>query len=237
MRILRRMARAVLFGLAGFAAIVLLYFAGSIAGAAIPSGPAPAVAGAGQAERIYLATSMLHADFAIPATDAIKARFTFLREAGIPLDHPELRYLVFGWGGRDFYTKTPSLSDIRPLPLLKGVFGDKSVMHVLAARDVSADAGIVAVDLPAGGLDRLATYLERSFARDAAGAPVHMAGVSYGPADAFFDGVGSFNVLKPCNIWVARGLREAGLRTGLWTPTTHSLRLGLGWHAAGALPR
>jgi uncharacterized protein (TIGR02117 family) len=211
------------------AALVAFYFAATIAGAAIPA-RAIAAKAEGEPAQIYLLTGLLHADFAIPVDDALRKRFAFLREGGIPVDHPNLRYLVFGWGARDFYTKTRMLADIRLLPALKGIVGDTSVMHVLAANDVKKDESAVPLSLPPGGLDRLLGFIERSFQRNGlAVQPIE--GVSYGMSDAFFEGAGRFHILRPCNIWVAQGLREAGVPTGLWTPTTWSLLQGLSWHS------
>lgn len=236
MRGLRRWLRRAVWALVVLAAIPLLYLAASLVGALVPASPASGRS-PGEPERIYLATSLLHADFAIPATEEVKRRFAFLRPAGLPLDHPDLRYLVFGWGSRAFYIATPTLADIRPGPVVKGVFGDRSVMHVVAARDVAIDPGVMAIDLPPGGLERLASFIEQGFARDEAGAPVHIPDAAYGSSDAFFEGVGRFDIIRPCNIWVAEGLRRAGIGTGTWTPTTLSLRLGLQWHGGGALAR
>jgi uncharacterized protein (TIGR02117 family) len=222
---LRYLAGAVL----ALAILVIGYLAASIAGAAIPA-RGSATQGQGEPSQIFLLTSLLHADFAIPVNDSMRARFSFLRAGGIPIDHPNLRYLVFGWGARDFYIETKTLSDIRPLPALKGIVGDDSVMHVLAASDVRKDEDAVPLTLPPGGLDRLLDFIERSFQKQ--GAVVRpIKGVSYGMSDAFFEGVGNFNILRPCNIWVAQGLRQAGLSTGVWTPTTWSLLRGLSWHS------
>ena len=216
------------------AEIVIGYIAASIAGAAIPARGA-ATQGQGEPAQIFLLTSLLHADFAIPVNDSLRARFAFLREGGIPVDHPNLRYLVFGWGARDFYIKTKTLADIRPLPAFKGIVGDASVMHVLAASGLRKDEDAVALTLPPGGLDRLLDFIELSFDRQGASVrPIE--GVSYGMSDAFFEGVGSFNILRPCNIWVAQGLRQAGLATGVWTPTTWSLLRGLYWHSGQPAP-
>jgi hypothetical protein len=55
-------------------------------------------------------------------------------------------------------------------------------------------------------------------------------------SDAFFEGVGRFHIFRPCNIWVAQGLREAGISTGAWTPTTWSLLQGISWHSAKDSP-
>lgn len=215
------------------AAVVGVYLAATLAGAAIP---ARGVTGDGSGEpaRIYLLTSLLHADFAIPVDDELRKRFAFLTDGGVPVDHPQLRYLVFGWGARDFYLKTKTLADIRPLPALKGIIGDRSVMHVLAASDVRKDESAVALELPPGGLERLLSFIERSFLKDGE-KPVPVPGAGYGMSDVFFEGLGRFDILRPCNIWVAEGLREAGLATGAWTPTTFSLELGLALHSRAAL--
>jgi uncharacterized protein (TIGR02117 family) len=234
---MRRLAGSGLRYLSGavlaLAAIVALYLAATLAGAAIPA-RGVAGSGSGETKRIYLLTSLLHADFAIPVDDAMRQRFAFLRDGGVPVDHPELRYLVFGWGARDFYLKTKTLADIRPTPALKGIFGDRSVMHVLSARDVRTDKDAVALDLPPGGLERLLAFIERSFHREDA-RPVPIPGAGYGMSDVFFEGLGRFDIFRPCNIWVAEGLREAGIATGAWTPTTFSLELGLALHSGGAL--
>jgi uncharacterized protein (TIGR02117 family) len=228
-----RVLRYPLLALGSLAAIVAIYLAASLVGAVVPAeGKAQAAEGA--TARIYLLTSLLHADIAIPADPALVERFGFVRDAEVPVDHPNLRYLVFGWGARAFYLQTRNLSDIRPVPTLKGIFGDRSVMHVLAATDVSKVPGAVAIDLPRGGLERLIAFIEASFAAPA-GVPQAIEGASYSDSDAFYEGVGGFHIFRPCNIWVADALRAAGLSTGAWTPTTFSLLLGLRLHSSGSL--
>jgi uncharacterized protein (TIGR02117 family) len=233
LRIAVRAAGYLLLALGSLAAIVILYLGATLIGAWVPAeGKAQAATGA--SDRIYLLTSLLHADIAIAADEALIERFGFVRDAEVPLDHPNLRYLVFGWGAREFYLKTRTLADIRPVPTLKGIFGDRSVMHVLAATDVSQAPGAVAIDLPPGGRERLLAFIEKSFAAPA-GVPVAIEGAAYGDSDAFYEGMGSFHLFRPCNIWVADALRAAGLSTGVWTPTTFSLLMGLRLHSSGSL--
>ncbi len=234
-RFAARLVRASFFGVLSLAMVVALYLAATVAGSQIKA-ESIAPAGAGKPAKIYLLTSLLHADFAIAVDDGLRQRFAFLQQAGIPVDHPQLRYLVFGWGARDFYLNTPTLSQLRPGPALRGIFGDSTVMHVMAATDVARSPSSVAVNLPAGGLERLLVFIEASFAKNA-GVAVPVAERNYGMSDAFFEGEGGFNIFTPCNIWVAKGLREAGVSTGVWTPTTWSLLRGLSLHAPQALAR
>lgn len=53
-----------------------------------------------------------------------------MQEGGIAVNHPAAAYLVFGWGGRSFYTETPTWADLKPMPVLRSLTLDRSVMHV-----------------------------------------------------------------------------------------------------------
>ncbi len=235
LRLVLRLVRALLWGTASLAIVLALYLAATFFGAQIVARGNPPEP-SGEAERIYLLTSLLHADFAIAVDDALRARFAFLGDAGVPIGHENLKYLVFGWGAREFYLNTPTLSQVRPVPAVRGIFGDSTVMHVMAATDVSKAPSSVAVTLPPGGREKLLSFIEASFARSG-NSTLPITGRNYGMADAFYVAEGGFNILTPCNIWVAKGLRQAGLDTGAWTPTTWSLLRGLALHSPQALNR
>jgi uncharacterized protein (TIGR02117 family) len=226
-KFLRLLARGGLF----LAIVIVAYLAAAFVGAIIPRYPVPH-AGSGPPERIYLIANWLHADLAIPVDRELRERFAFLGEAGMPIDDPRLKFLIFGWGSEAFYTSVPNYTDIRPGPTLRAIVGDQPVMHVLPAVDISPTAH--AVELPPGGMDRLVDFIEESF--DSGGpSPRHLARAGYGFGDEFFLAAGHFNIFNPCNVWVADGLREAGLATGIWTPTTTSLMLGIRLHSGHAL--
>lgn len=234
------MKRVIGFVAAPFAALLLLvplmvlvYLIATYVGAILPehaeTGRAP-----GKGTRIYLLTTLLHADYAIPVDDEVRERFAWLADAGLPMDNPNLRYLVFGWGSKAFYTTAASYSDIRPGPTFTAVTGDKSVMHVVPAGDISGNDNAYPVDLPPGGFRGLLDFVESSFVNDD-GEPQWLADMGYGMGDQFFAANDRFDIFQPCNVWAADGLREAGLSTGRWTPTTSSLILGLRIHAPQAV--
>ncbi|GAK69056.1 hypothetical protein RRU01S_03_02270 [Agrobacterium rubi TR3 = NBRC 13261] len=181
------------------------------------------------AHRVLILSNPIHTDIALPVDVELLTRFAFLRDGNLDIDYPGVRYLVFGWGGRAFYTQTPTWADLKPLPLLKGVTLDRSVMHVSLAGDIPlADSGVAALNLSSIDYQKLLDFILGSFARPQ-GKPVPLLGQSYGRDDAFFEAVGYFNALMGCNTWTAAALRNAGLRTGWWTPLppllTTSLRL------------
>ncbi|MFK0162350.1 TIGR02117 family protein [Rhizobium sp. NPDC090279] len=188
---------------------------------------------AGRAERsqqILMLSNPIHTDIAIPVDGDLITRFAFLRIAGLDLDNPNLRYLVFGWGGRSFYTETRTWADLKAGPVLKSFALDRSVIHAELAGDIPLDApAVTVINIDAEGLERLKQFILASF-EQADSKPVALPGSNYGPNDAFFEARGYFNALMGCNTWTAAALRQAGLTSGFWTSLPFMLRWSLRLH-------
>ncbi len=181
-------------------------------------------------QHVLVLSNPIHTDIAIPVDGDLLSRFAFLRTAGLDLDNPNLRYLVFGWGGRSFYIETKTWADLKADPVLKSFTLDRSVIHAELAGDIPLDApAVTVIDIDDAGLERLKQFILASFDRSESG-PISLPGSNYGPNDAFFEARGYFNALMGCNTWTAAGLRQAGLTTGLWTSLPWMLRMSLRLH-------
>jgi uncharacterized protein (TIGR02117 family) len=186
--------------------------------------------GADVTRRILVLTNPIHTDIAIPIDAGIREKFALLEQAGIPAGHPDARWLVFGWGGRAFYLETPAWSELKPLPVLKALTLDRSVMHVQVAGDIAEPhPAVTGFDVGEAEFDRLVDFIADSFERGEGG-PILIVGAAYGGDDRFFEAKGYFNAFAGCNTWTARGLREAGLRTGWWNPLPVTLAASLRLH-------
>ena len=151
------------------------------------------VSGGAAGREILLLSNPIHTDIALPVDDDLRRAFAELQEGGIAVNHPAAAYLVFGWGGRSFYTETPTWADLKPMPVLRSLTLDRSVMHVDVTGDFAADLA---------GVKRL----------------------------RISEANGRFNALVGCNTWSAAMLREAGIRTGWWTPLPPFLRWSVALH-------
>ena len=173
---------------------------------------------------VYLVANMLHADIAIPVNSLSLQQFSFLRDAGIPLDNPQLKYLIVGWGSRAFYTSTKNYSDMEFGTIWKAATGDSAVLHVAPAGELAGLNDIIPVRITEKGFARMLKFIKSHFRRETED-PKPLKGASFGYGDVFYESPGHFNIFNPCNIWVSNALREAGLAAGIWTPTTYSLLL------------
>lgn len=184
-----------------------------------------AMAGGEGARHVLVLRNPIHTDIAIPVDDGIRWRFHFLADAGLPIDAPAARYLVFGWGGRAFYLETPTWSELKAVPVLKALTIDASVMHVdVAGAIAEPHPDVTGFDIDEAHFSALLDYIAASF-RQGPNGPMVIDHAGYSSFDRFYEANGNFNALVGCNIWTAAALRTAGLRTGWWNP----LPVSLGW--------
>ncbi|KQT52730.1 hypothetical protein ASG43_19860 [Aureimonas sp. Leaf454] len=213
-------------GIAGFLGLVVLSLA---LGTLVPRRPVHPTGGRPGHHRILVLANAIHTDIALPVDRAIRERFAFLEEAGLPVERAD--HLLIGRGGRSFYVETPNWSDLRPLPLLRSFTLDEAVMHVGLAGPIADGEAQRTILLDDAAFEALLAAIEASFASRNA-----IPGAAYGPYDRFFEATGSFNALLGCNVWTAATLRRAGIATGLWTPLPRLLLWSLDLHG-GSLDR
>jgi uncharacterized protein (TIGR02117 family) len=181
----------------------------------------------GETHRILVLANPIHTDIAIPINAETLARFPFLGESGMPVAHPNARWLVFGWGGRAFYIETPAWSELKPMPLFKGLTLDRSVIHAdVAGEIVERSDQVTAFEIGTEEYQRLLSFIEASFTPMDSRIEA-IPDSAYGANDRFFEANGWFSAVVGCNTWTAKALREAGLRTGWWNPLPVSLTASL----------
>jgi len=195
----------------------------ALLGTLVPRPLWPAAAASEGTRRILVLRNPIHTDIAVPVDDGVRRRFGFLAEAGLPVDAREVRYIVFGWGGRAFYLETPTWSELKAAPVLKALTLDASVMHVDVAGAIK-ELGVAGFDIDEEHFSALLDYIAASF-RQGPNGPMVVGNTGYSSFDRFYEANGYFNALVGCNTWTAAALRTAGLRTGWWNP----LPVSLGW--------
>lgn len=128
--------------------------------------------------QILLLANPIHTDIALPVDNEVRTAFADLVPSGLPVDMPGVEYLIVGWGGRSFYVETPTWGDIRPLPVLKALTIDRSVLHVSVAGPIDpAHPTVRPLMVTPEARSRMIAAIRESFIRDG-GLPVAIPGAA-----------------------------------------------------------
>lgn len=218
--------RGLLWLIGATLALPVLWFLAGFVGAVIASGGAWPVDGI----RVGLMRGPIHYDFLLPLTRETRRDFAFAEgDRGVPVSHPDARWLLAGWGSEAFYTTAGTYADIQASAVWQAATGDRAVMRLdvwgeLPAQDMP---GLRWITLRPAQYATLRAGILASFARDGQGRPIPSAAAGFTGTDGFWRGAGRFDLFRTCNVWVGQQLRGAGLRFGLWTPTPQAVALSL----------
>ena len=170
---------------------------------------------------IYLADNGVHADLVLPVRAEGLDWAPLVPRSDMAAPPPGAKWVAFGAGERHVYLDTPTWSDLTLRTAWAGIVGGTRVIHV----DYVADPTYSARELRVTPEQyrRLWTAVRASFALDSAGRPTRIDHPGYGPADAFYDGIGRASAIDTCNQWLASRLRLAGVKAPLWSPFVDGL--------------
>ena len=155
---------------------------------------------------VYLVAHDKHSGIAVRRSDIPAGLWPEVR------DFPQADYLEVGWGERDYYFGR----DQGFTGAMKAAFGftNPSVLHVAGVRGPLAKSfpasEIIEVTLTRDGFERLVHYIHDAYDRKGAPVVAPLGPGLYGDS-RFYPAWESFHLLRTCNVWTARGLRDAGL--------------------------
>lgn len=174
---------------------------------------------------VFVLSGAFHSDIILPVrTDIIDWQNQF--EPGqFSIDTSGATHVGFGWGDRNFYLHTPTWSDLKVSTAGKALLiPSETVMHVAFLNTPVGNPEIRRVKISPDQYQKLVNFIVESF-QPAQGGFQHIVGISYGQADAFFVGDGSYHCFRTCNCWVGDALKSAGVKTGWFTPLPKTVYL------------
>ncbi|MEM1373137.1 MAG: DUF2459 domain-containing protein [Pseudomonadota bacterium] len=184
------------------------------------AGPTTQLPGAPKDREVWLLRGPIHTDFVLRLDPTTRAAFAF---ADLPQGS---QWVIVVWGSRAFYTTTGSYRDLSIPVVWRAATGDKGVLRVLPVPESAQDPAYWAdqrLEIGAKAYGRLLEAMTKSVIAG------KLEGLSLSPGDAFYATEGRFSLLRTCNQWAGEVLRAAGVRTGMFTPTTGGLRASLWW--------
>lgn len=201
-------------------ALPVLY---ALASAILPLFPGPGPDLSGPVTRqIGLLQGPIHTDILFPLTPETRARFAFAEAAGVPLNHPDAQWLVFGWGSAAFYTTAGTYADITASAVLTAATGDDAVIRLDALGPLPEMDNLRFLDISDAQFQALLTQTTAALSSQTKLDHPGLTG-----SDAFFPARGRFHLFRTCNVWLGETLRASGIPFGLWTPANWSVTLSL----------
>ena len=220
----RRLLVWLLRGAAGIVSLPIAYFAAALLLGAVPANLAFHEAGE-EGVTIFILSNGVHTWIVMPKVNEdmdwrALARPEHLRDPRWGnADH-----VAIGYGNRDFYLNTPTWGDLTLRHAFGAFFGGgPTLLHVLHVDRPRPEPDQRPIRISHDQYRRLASYIEARFRRDGGGRSKPLIGRGYGPEDMFYEANGGYSFILTCNEWTGRALRQAGVRTGLWTPLNQSI--------------
>ena len=129
------------------------------------------------------------------------------------------KYIAFGWGDKGFYLETPTWDDLKFSTAFKAAFAlSSSAIHATFYRQLTVSDSCKMIKISKAEYKRLVDFIKTGYIKDSSGNPVWIeTDANYGKNDAFYEGVGRYNLFYTCNTWTNNALKACGQRACLWT--------------------
>jgi len=162
-------------------------------------------------KEVFISTNGIHLDIIIPRkliTKRLQQELQLLES---------IEYISFGWGDKEFYLETPTWNDLKISTAFKAVFlNSESAIHLTYY--FKKYGHWKKIRICKIQLELLVHYLDKSFKRVEGKRLVEIQQSGYMKYDKFYDATGNFSCIQTCNNWVNKGLKEAKIKTSIWSP-------------------
>lgn len=170
---------------------------------------------------IFILTNGVHTDLVVPIKSEQYDWSKEIRFENTLSKREDFKYLAVGWGDKGFYLETPTWAELNPSVAVKAAFWlSESAMHCTFYDQMQVGKDCKSIQLTSQQYQDLIKFINDKFDRDANGKPILIkTDAVYGKNDAFYDAKGSYSFLQTCNTWSNNGLKAAGQKAALWTPS------------------
>jgi len=162
-------------------------------------------------KEVFISTNGIHLDIIVPRKNLKKG---LQQELEIS---ESVEYISFGWGDREFYLETPTWNDLKLSTAVKAIFLNSGAAMHLTVYHKKYDRWIK-IRICKMQLELLVNYLDKSFKRDEDNRLIEIKYSGYTKYDKFYEATGNFSCVQTCNNWVNEGLKEAKIKTSIWSP-------------------
>jgi len=168
--------------------------------------------------QLFVETNGLHTGIIMPIWSDVHDWTPLIRPEHLQEPSRYGSHILVGWGYEGVYRNTREWRDLRASDAISAIFGSDDVLiHVDHLRYPQAYPHYRrSLKVSAAEYRKIAAAIEARFVLDDQYRAQPSPG--YGDSDLFYRSRGHYNAFYTCNNWTSDVLRQAGIRTGLWTP-------------------
>ncbi|MEP3191585.1 MAG: TIGR02117 family protein [Parasphingorhabdus sp.] len=200
----------------GFLAVVMLYLIAALFGSILPANQFWKSSDDGI--ELFIETNGLHTGIIMPIRSDVFDWSVLIRPEHLKDPTVYGSHILVGWGHEGVYRNTEQWQDLRFSDAASAIFGsDEVLLHVYHLNYPQAYPHYRrGIKVSEAEYRKIVETIKARFAFDEAGGPIPSSG--YGKYDLFYKSRGHYNAFYTCNSWTSDVLRQAGIRTGIWTP-------------------
>jgi len=213
---MKKAAKVILLPVGFVVSLLVLYMFFAVIGALIPVVPEDRPIE--NEVEIFVHSNGLHADLVMPKKHPVHDWEDFLYDHHRKIK--DMSYIAIGWGEKNFYLNTPTMSDLTFSTLVKALFvPSTAAMHVdYYYRKPSEDQdNVKRIVISEQMYQELIDYILDTFQLED-GEPHLFDHPGYYEYDQFYAAHGKYHMFWTCNNWTNEGLKKIGVKNSLWTP-------------------
>ena len=170
---------------------------------------------------MYIYTNGMHTDLVVPIKTEVIDWSQQIPFENTLSKRTDFSYVGIGWGDKGFYLDTPTWADLKVSTAIKAAFWmSESAMHCTFYEKMQENDDCKKIMLTEKQYSDLVKFIKNQFKQDENGNFILIkTDAVYGKNDAFYDAKESYNFMQTCNTWANNGLKTAGQKAALWTPS------------------
>lgn len=169
----------------------------------------------------YILTNGVHTDLVMPVKSEYIDWSTKVPFENTASKRNDFQYISFGWGDKGFYLDTPTWADLKfSTAFIAAFWLGESAVHATFYEQMKVGEDCKKIMLTPSQYKAMIQYIDASFDKDTQGKYILIkTNAVYGKDDAFYEAKGSYSFLHTCNTWANNGLKVAGQKAAIWTPS------------------
>ena len=197
-------------------AVVILYSLAALAGSIFPANQSWEEPEDGI--ELFVETNGLHTGIIMPIWSDVHDWGGLIRPEHLADPSQYGSHILVGWGHEGVYRNTEHWEDLRLQDAASAVFGSSdTLVHVYHLKYPQAYPHYRrSLKVSEAEYKKLVAAIEPRFELNKFYQSQPSKG--YGRTDLFYESNGHYNAFFTCNSWTSDVLRQAGIRTGRWTP-------------------